>query len=141
MTVLDALHAARDSVTVTRIFGEPYEKDGLTIIPAALVTGGAGGGAGHDRTGQNGEGGGFGVLGRPVGAYVIRGDKVTWRPAVDPNRVIVSVAAALIVYFLSRRRSTPARTPTGLARFGRSSPMSGVFRPLRGVTELEKLSP
>ena len=44
------------------------------------------------------------MLGRPVGAYVIRGDKVTWRPAVDPNRVIVSVAAVLIVYFLSRRR-------------------------------------
>ena len=112
MTVLDALHAARDSLTVTRIFGEPYEKDGLTIIPAALVTGGAGGGAGHDRTGQNGEGGGFGVLGRPVGAYVIQGDKVTWRPAVDPNRVIVSVAAVLIVYFLSRRRShRPGRPP------------------------------
>ena len=30
MTVLDALHAARDSLTVTRVFGEPFEKDGLT---------------------------------------------------------------------------------------------------------------
>ena len=104
MTFLDALHAARDSLTVTRVFGEPYEKDGLTIITAALVTGGAGGGAGHDRPGQNGEGGGFGVVGRPAGAYVIQHDKVTWRPAVDLNRVVVSVAAVLIVYLLRRRR-------------------------------------
>ena len=62
MTVLDALYAARDSLMVTRVFGEPYEKDGVTIIPAAVVTGG---GVGHDRTGQNGEGRGFGGLGRP----------------------------------------------------------------------------
>ena len=102
--ILNALHAARASLTVTRVFGEPYKKDGLTIIPAALVTGGGGGGVGHDRTGQNGEGGGFGGLGRPIGAYVIQHDKVTWRPAVDPNRVVVSVAAVLTVYFLSRRR-------------------------------------
>ena len=97
MTVLNALHAARDSLTVTRVFGEPYKKDGLTIIPAALVTGGGGGGVGHDRTGQNDEGGGFGGLGRPIGAYVSQHDKVTWRPAVDPNRVVVSVAAVLTV--------------------------------------------
>jgi uncharacterized spore protein YtfJ len=104
MTVLDALHAARDSLTVSRVFGEPYEKDELTIIPAALVIGGAGGGAGRDRTGQNGEGGGFGVIGRPVGAYVIQHGKVSWRPAVDPNRALVTVVAVLIVYLLSRRR-------------------------------------
>ena len=56
--------------SVKRVYGEPYEKDGLTVIPAAVVGGGAGGGAGHDDKGQEGEGGGFGVSGRPAGAYV-----------------------------------------------------------------------
>jgi uncharacterized spore protein YtfJ len=30
------------------VFGEPYEKDGVTIIPAARIRGGAGGGGGED---------------------------------------------------------------------------------------------
>ena len=77
----------------------------------------------------------------PVGAYVIQHDKVTWRPAVDPNRVVVSVAAVLIVYFLSLRRVPPARTASGIEGFGRSSLRSGVFRPLPGVTGLGRLDP
>jgi hypothetical protein len=34
MKVSDALSAARDAVTVKRVFAEPYEKDGLTVIVA-----------------------------------------------------------------------------------------------------------
>jgi len=34
---------ARDVITVKRVFGEPYEKDGITIIPAATMQGGGGG--------------------------------------------------------------------------------------------------
>jgi hypothetical protein len=45
----------------SRVFAEPYEKDGVTVIAAATVAGGAGGGGGHDERGQEGEGGGFGV--------------------------------------------------------------------------------
>ena len=33
-------------MSVHRVFGEPYEKDGATIIPVAKVAGGAGGGSG-----------------------------------------------------------------------------------------------
>ena len=44
--------AAKDSMTVGRVFGDPYEKDGLTVIPAVRVMGGAGGGAGQDDEGQ-----------------------------------------------------------------------------------------
>ena len=85
MDVTEVLEKARDAITVSRVYGEPYEKDGLTVIPAARVSGGGGGGAGKDEKGGDGSGGGFGISGKPAGAYVIRHGDVTWRPAVDPE--------------------------------------------------------
>ena len=35
MEIQDVIAQARDTLTVKRVFGEPYEKDGVTIIPAA----------------------------------------------------------------------------------------------------------
>ena len=87
-----------DVMTVRRVFGEPYERDGVTIIPAAAVRGGGGSGSGKEegRTAegrpeggrQEGEGGGFGITARPAGAYVYKDGTVTWQPAVDvePDR-------------------------------------------------------
>ena len=37
MNVQDILAQARDTITVKRVFGDPYERDGMTIIPAACV--------------------------------------------------------------------------------------------------------
>ncbi len=109
MQVTEVFSAARDAITVKRIYAEPYEKDGLTIIPAAVVGGGAGGGTGHDEKGQEGEGGGFGMSGRPAGAYVIKDGQVDWRPAVDPNRIIAMIGMAVIAYLLTRPRMVRAR--------------------------------
>ena len=109
MKTTDVVTAARDAITVKRIYGEPYEKDGLTVIPAAVVTGGFGGGTGHDEKGQEGEGGGFGMMGRPAGAYVIKGARVSWRPAIDPNRILVWVGLVVVAYVLSRPRMVRAR--------------------------------
>ncbi len=94
-----------DAISVRRVYGEPYEKDGLTIIPAAKVFGGGGGGGGHDdEKHQEGEGGGFGLGGRPAGAYVIRGSEVKWEPAVDPNRIVTVLGIVAAVYLLVRPR-------------------------------------
>lgn len=41
---------------------------------------------------------------KPAGAYVIKDGKVTWRPAVDPNRVIKTVGLVIVAYLLSRPR-------------------------------------
>jgi uncharacterized spore protein YtfJ len=109
MKIGEALQAASDAITVKRVFGEPYERDGLTVIPAATVGGGGGGGQGHDPKGPEGEGGGFGVMGRPAGAYVIKDGQVSWRPALDPNRVVVVVGVVMIAYLLSRPRLARAR--------------------------------
>lgn len=109
MKVNEVLSTAKDAITVKRVYAEPYEKDGLTVIPAAVVGGGAGGGAGHDDKGQEGEGGGFGVGGRPAGAYVIKDGQVSWRPAVDPNRIVAIVGLVAVAYLLSRPRMVRAR--------------------------------
>lgn len=103
------LNSARDAITVKRVYAEPYEKDGITVIPAAAVRGGAGGGTGHDQKGQEGQGGGFGVAGKPAGAYVIKDGRVTWRPAVDPNRVIMTLGLVAVAYLLRRPRKIRTR--------------------------------
>jgi len=65
MDVQDVITQARDAITVKRVFGEPYEKDGVTVIPVARVQGGAGGGGGEGPEGQGkGSGSGFGVSAR-----------------------------------------------------------------------------
>jgi uncharacterized spore protein YtfJ len=104
MRIMQSLQGATDALTVKRVFGDPYEKDGLTVIPAALVIGGGGGGGGTDEKGQEGEGGGFGVIARPAGAYVIKDGEVRWRPAIDPHRVLL-VLALVVVASLRRRRA------------------------------------
>jgi uncharacterized spore protein YtfJ len=109
MDFSEAISSARDSVTANRVYGEPYERNGLVVIPAAEVMGGAGGGSGDQPDGQSGRGGGFGLRARPVGAYVVRGDDVSWQPAFDLNRVILGcqllgLAAILLTHRRLRRR-------------------------------------
>ena len=112
MKLDQVLADARDAITAKRVFGEPYEKDGITVIPAAAVGGGGGGGSGRDDSGQEGEGGGFGAGGRPAGAYVIKGDQVRWHPAVDPNRIVTTAGVVLVAYLLTRPRVIRARGGT-----------------------------
>ena len=76
----ELMQQARDALTVKRVFGEPYERDGVTVIPAASIRGGAGGGRGEgaapDGGGSgSGSGGGFGLTAKPAGVYVIDGTR------------------------------------------------------------------
>jgi uncharacterized spore protein YtfJ len=89
MHVEDLLEGARDVVSVKRVYGDPYEKNGLTVIPAATVRGGGGGGMGEAGDGETGGGGGFGVVARPSGAWIIENGDATWKPAVDVNRIVL----------------------------------------------------
>jgi uncharacterized spore protein YtfJ len=114
-TLTDLTEEARDAIGVRRVFGEPYEKNGVTVIPAARVMGGAGAGEGpfvpgHEGTGTTaGSGRGFGMLGRPVGALVIQGERVRWLPAIDVNRLMLGFQVALIVGLLVYRSVAKAR--------------------------------
>jgi uncharacterized spore protein YtfJ len=113
MEAQEVVAQARDAMTVKRVFGEPYEKNGLTVIPVAKVQGGAGGGGGERPEGQGkGQGSGFGVMARPVGAFLIRGEELTWRPAVDVNRIVLGAQVVAIVALLTIRSIVKARAKT-----------------------------
>jgi len=115
MKVAELVTTVRDAITVSRVFAEPYEKDGVTVIAAATVAGGGGGGGGHDERGQEGEGGGFGVVARPAGAYVIKDGRVRWRPAVDVNRLVATIGAVAIAYLFTRARIEKARAKAAIS--------------------------
>jgi uncharacterized spore protein YtfJ len=104
----ELLSTAGETMTVRRVFAEPYDKDGVTIIPGAAVAGGGGGGGGHDEKGQQGEGGGFGMNAKPAGAFVIRSGRVRWQPAVDLNRLLMVVGAVAVTALLTRARRRQA---------------------------------
>jgi uncharacterized spore protein YtfJ len=107
MDFQEAISKAQDAITVKRVYGEPYERDGIVVIPAADIRGGGGGGGGTDPSGgSSGSGGGFGLGARPVGAYVVEGGQVRWEPAIDVTRIVLQIVlAALGVAFLLRRHS------------------------------------
>lgn len=60
-----------------RVYGEPYRTaDGVTVIPVAKVRGSAA---------------------TPLGVFVVHGDKASWVPAVDANRIaLIGVLTGLL---------------------------------------------
>ena len=96
---LDTLRQGhRDAINVRRVYGDPVEHDEAILVPAAAVMGGTGGGG--DAEGDGGVG--LGLAGRPVGAWVIRNGEVTWKPAVDVNRLAVFAFLLGVVFALRR---------------------------------------
>ena len=96
---------ASENLWVRRAFGTAYEKDGMLIIPVAMVAGGGGAGTARTRRGKAAAGpdglleevppaddgapqdpgrvdagGGFGGVVLPAGVYVVKGDRVRWGP-------------------------------------------------------------
>ena len=43
----ELIKGVREALSVRQVFGEPVERDGVTVIPAATVIGGGGGGGGE----------------------------------------------------------------------------------------------
>ncbi len=130
MDIQELLSKAQDTISVKRVFGEPYEKDGVTLIPVATVAGGGGGGSGEDEDesghkGRSKGGFGFGMHARPAGVYVIKGDSVTWTPALDLNRVImggqiVAVLALIVLRPLFKAKARAAELAAKRAAEGQS---------------------
>lgn len=61
------------------IFGEPVEREGVTVIPVARARWGFGGGAGR-RQDEDGAGGGGGIQISPVGFIEIKNGQSEFRP-------------------------------------------------------------
>ena len=134
MDLRELLDKTAEHVSVRRSFGTAYEKNGLLIIPVALVLGGGGGGEGpvnppprkhtsgpetlqpekdstKDAHLPTGTGVGFGGLILPLGAYVVRDDQVRWAPSYDATLIVVvalSVVRALLALLKHRRHPNRA---------------------------------
>lgn len=91
----DLTRAVQEVLTVRRVFGEAYERDGVLVVPVAKALGalgtGSGGGEGpsEDSGFGHGGGGGAGLRVRPVGVYEIGPRGVRWHPALDLNRALL----------------------------------------------------
>jgi uncharacterized spore protein YtfJ len=111
MDVMDMIAQTRDTVTARRAFGDPYEQDGVTIVPVAQVSGGGGGGSGklEGENPRDGSGGGFGLGVVPAGVFVLKGGQVSWRPAVNVNKVILGAQTVAVVALLTLRSIFKAR--------------------------------
>jgi uncharacterized spore protein YtfJ len=128
MNALKLTSRIGENLSVRRAFGAAYEKDGVLVIPVALVAGGGGGGQrtiapeGQDsplasrpaddpdngRDSRHGAeaGGGFGGLILPIGAYVVKGDEVRWVPAVNVTVIVLASLSTirLLALLWTRRR-------------------------------------
>jgi uncharacterized spore protein YtfJ len=98
-----------EALTVKRVFGESYEKNGTTVIPVADVRGGGGGGQGEQEDRSSGMGGGFGLAAKPAGVFVVTGDAVAWKPAVDVNRIVLGAQIVAVVALLTVRKIVKVR--------------------------------
>jgi uncharacterized spore protein YtfJ len=109
MDVLEQIGKAEEAFTVRRVFGEPYEKDGVTVITTARVQGAVGGGGGQAPGGEGGTGTGFAMNTKPFGVFVMKDGEVTWHPAVDVNRMILGCQIVAIVALVVVRARLKAR--------------------------------
>jgi len=99
------VHAASGAV-----FGNPVDREGITVIPVAKVRWGFGGGSGRgieegSETGEVGEGsgGGGGVMASPLGFIEIRDGRAEFRRAHDPISAVPIILAAGFTAWLCLR--------------------------------------
>jgi uncharacterized spore protein YtfJ len=91
------------SVQSANIFGQPVERDGVTVVPVAKASWGFGGGGGSGGEGTpgagTGSGGGGGVSVKPVGFIELSGGQAQFRPIreVDEVKIILASAVATAV--------------------------------------------
>ncbi len=94
------LQGVEEAMTPRRVFGDPVQIEGVTVLPVATVGGGGGGGQKGEQSRDSGVGFGLGV--QPAGVFVIRNGDAKWRPALNLNRVILGgqiVGLAAILTF------------------------------------------
>jgi len=93
-----------DSARAANVFGDPVERDGVTVIPVATARWGMGGGT-QKRGLGDAVGGGGGVTVTPTGYIEMRGGTSRFRPLWDAKMVLAAagLAGALLTFALKRR--------------------------------------
>jgi len=114
-----------DRARASTIFGEPVEREGITVIPVAKAKFGFGGGGGEGKEGP-GRGGGGGAAVSPLGYIELRDGAAQFKRIPRPPNPLAFVAAvSLIVVALARvsaefRRLAPRRHRFWFVRRSRS---------------------
>ena len=128
MDVKEILARVGEELSVRRVFGEPFERDGALIVPAAVVAGGGGGGVdpkgaptpdgtstddAPDQPSDLGKkqpaaGAGYGGYVRALGVYAIKDGQVRFVPAV--NATALAIAGILSVAAVVTARTLRARS-------------------------------
>lgn len=83
-----------NSVHARTVYGEPVERQGVTIIPVAKARYGFGGGSGVSRAGEHGGGGGGGAFVKPIGYIEIRDGSSRFHSIRDPATVVSAIAVS-----------------------------------------------
>jgi uncharacterized spore protein YtfJ len=92
---------------VQAVFGDPVERNGVTVIPVARVRWGVGGGGGAAPDGS-GSGGGGGAAADPIGYIEITSAGASFRPIAQTfsaaTAIGVAIAAAILLRAVARLR-------------------------------------
>ena len=98
-----------DNAKVSTVFGEPVERDGITVIPVAKARygfgGGAGGGAHGGEEGSGGGGGGGGSV-SPVGYIEVRDGTAQFKRISSPSDLVALILAASLATLAVKRLLT-----------------------------------
>jgi len=101
------------------VFGEPVERQGVTVIPVARAKWGFGGGSGG-RNGEEGAGGGGGTIVSPVGYVELRDGEARFQRIYSGTQIAAAaVACGLSVavgFGMARKRQARARGPRPTVR-------------------------
>jgi uncharacterized spore protein YtfJ len=94
-----------ESAHATTIFAEPVQSDGVLVIPVARARMGLGGGSGRQKLGEEGSGGGGGLVVTPVGYIELRKGHSTFRPISNQRMLMpLLLVAAGLLFWAARRR-------------------------------------
>jgi uncharacterized spore protein YtfJ len=108
-SIRDILENALNKGDIRRVYGEPVERDGVTVVPIADIGSAFGFGAGSGgEPGKEGEGGGGGgkVNSKALGYLEITEGGTRFRPVYDATKIATwgIVAATFLLWIIVRKR-------------------------------------
>jgi uncharacterized spore protein YtfJ len=105
-----------DKAKAATVFGEPVEREGITVIPVAKARfgfGGGGGSGGPEGREGSGGGGGGGAMVSPVGYIELRDGTARYKRIATPSDLLPVVVAASIAMLAVKQLLGARPSPKG----------------------------
>jgi hypothetical protein len=100
----------------TPSFSPPYEREGAGVITATAVRTHTARRGGPDAPGSGLDAELSGT--RPLGAFVVRGGRVRWHPALDVTRMVTTAEVVVGAVLVARRLAARPAGPRAAVRMG-----------------------